>query len=119
MKKNLVQIFELREALSDMEGNPASRIVSTLDSFSPSSIYIAWLLARKAHKAILNSYMVNWKHVKAITTGWDLQQRGVSKGPLFKSILNRLRSAWLDGELNTSQEELILLDNILDSKDSL
>jgi hypothetical protein len=51
--------------------------------------------------------------VKPYTTGYTLQQRGLEPGPKFKEILARLRAAWLDGEVQSEEEEVVLLKNLL------
>jgi tRNA nucleotidyltransferase (CCA-adding enzyme) len=62
---------------------------------------------------ILSDYLLYWRNVKPYTTGYTLQQRGLEPGPKFKEILTRLRAAWLDGEVQTEEEEKVKLDNLL------
>jgi tRNA nucleotidyltransferase (CCA-adding enzyme) len=61
----------------------------------------------------LETYLAKWKHVKAHITGNDLKARGLSPGPKYKEILRRLRAAWLDGEVDSKDEELQLLNDLL------
>jgi tRNA nucleotidyltransferase (CCA-adding enzyme) len=57
-------------------------------------------------------YLEKWRHVKPKTNGHDLINRGLISGPRYRQILQRLREAWLDGEVKTESEELKLLDKL-------
>lgn len=54
-----------------------------------------------------------WRHVRPATTGDTLRGLGVPPGPHYKQILERLRAAWLDGELDTDDDEARLLRTLL------
>jgi tRNA nucleotidyltransferase (CCA-adding enzyme) len=41
--------------------------------------------------------------------GHDLRERGLPPGPHYRSILNTLRAAWVDGRVKTKAEEQSLL----------
>ena len=60
-----------------------------------------------------HDYFVIWRNVKPFTTGYSLKQLGLEPGPKFKEILTHLRAAWLDGEIETEEEEKILLADLL------
>jgi tRNA nucleotidyltransferase (CCA-adding enzyme) len=64
-------------------------------------------------KTTLSRYLTEWWHVKPRTTGHDLKERGIPPGPKYNEILRRLRAAWLDGEIETEEEEIQLLDTLL------
>jgi len=61
----------------------------------------------------ISKYLSEWRHVKPKTTGHDLKKLGIPPGPKYTEILHRLRAAWLDGEVKTKEEELIMLTNLL------
>jgi hypothetical protein len=44
-----------------------------------------------------------------------LKKRGLPPGPVYQSILRRIREAWLDGEVKTVDEEMALLDKLTKS----
>jgi tRNA nucleotidyltransferase (CCA-adding enzyme) len=58
-------------------------------------------------------YLLQWRYVRPATTGDTLRSMGVPPGPRYKQILDRLRAAWLDGELNTDDDEARLLETML------
>ncbi|MEP6895480.1 MAG: hypothetical protein ABI986_07725 [Chloroflexota bacterium] len=62
-----------------------------------------------------HDYFMIWRNIKPYTTGYSLKQRGFEPGPQFKVILTRLRAAWLDGEVETEEEEKVLLADLLKS----
>lgn len=62
---------------------------------------------------MLVSYVTTWKQVQPKTSGDDLHKRGIQPGPIYRKTLWRLRSAWLDGEIQTPKEEEDLLSQIL------
>jgi hypothetical protein len=55
-----------------------------------------------------------WRHIKPKASGYDLIERGLPVGPRYQQILERLRQAWLDGEVTTEREEIKLLDSLTD-----
>jgi tRNA nucleotidyltransferase (CCA-adding enzyme) len=61
----------------------------------------------------LNDYLEKWRHTKPRTTGHDLKQLGLPPGPNYQNILRTLRSAWLDGEIDSENEETALLEHLL------
>jgi tRNA nucleotidyltransferase (CCA-adding enzyme) len=63
----------------------------------------------------LQNYLEKWRHVKPYTTGHDLKQLGLPPGPKYQNILDRLRAAWLDGEVTSEKEEIDLLRRVLPS----
>jgi tRNA nucleotidyltransferase/poly(A) polymerase len=48
-----------------------------------------------------------------LLTGEDLLAHGIPAGPVYKTLLERLRAAQLDGEIRTHQEALALADRLL------
>ena len=95
-------------------GSKVSQKTFYLDAFPPLAVYAAWIMANdKNAQQILSDYLLDWRNVKPYTTGYTLQQRGLEPGPKFKEILTRLRAAWLDGEVETEEEEKVKLDNLL------
>jgi tRNA nucleotidyltransferase (CCA-adding enzyme) len=60
----------------------------------------------------LREYLVHWRNVKPAITGEDLKQRGLPPGPRFAEILHQLRTARLDGEVVSREEEMKLLEKL-------
>jgi len=99
-------------------GSKTSQKTFYLDTFPVLAVYAAWIVAENENvKQILSDYLFKWRTIKPFTTGYTLQQRGLEPGPKFKEILTRLRAAWLDGEVQTEEEEKVLLDRVVSTQD--
>jgi len=81
-----------------------------LDEVPALAVYAVYLVKQES---VLRDYLVEWRNIKPYTTGYTLQQRGLEPGPKFKEILTRLRAAWLDGEVQTEEEEKKLLEELV------
>lgn len=78
------------------------------------SIYATYLAVEESSaKDALEKYVSEWRHVSAVTTGHDLQERGLPPGPRYAEILSALRNAWLDGEVGSAEEEREMLEGLL------
>ena len=93
---------------------PASAVVEHLDGMPRLALYAHFLIAEDDRmKRSLWSYITEWRLVEPVTSGNDLRKRDISPGPNYKRILDTLRAAWLDGEVTSSKEEIILLEKLL------
>jgi len=84
-----------------------------LDGISLLSVYAVYLVTK--HESLLE-YLTLWRTIKPYTSGYTLQQSGLAPGPQYKEILTRLRMAWLDGEVQTEDEEVKLLNVMVEGK---
>ena len=85
-----------------------------MDKFPWQAIYAASIAApRGKSKQALEKYLMEWRHIKPRTTGYDLKRLGLESGPKYQAILQKLRNAWLDGEVKSIKEEEFLLEKIL------
>ena len=67
---------------------------------------IAWCRAKLAEpEEVLNP--------APLLTGDDLIRHGVRPGPNYRVLLNRVRDAQLDGEIQTGDDALALVDRLL------
>ncbi|MCZ2127194.1 MAG: hypothetical protein LC099_05390 [Anaerolineales bacterium] len=101
------QLFNGLPHLTNMK---PSEWTYTLEKLSPISIYAVYLTTQE--NALLR-YLSFWRHVKPHVSGADLKSRGLPPGPRYGEILSRLRSAWLDGEASSKEDEAALLERLL------
>jgi tRNA nucleotidyltransferase (CCA-adding enzyme) len=74
----------------------------------------AWAIAPTAvARENVRRYAEAWRHVRATLTGDDLRRMGLKPGPSFGTLLNRLRQAWLDGEVTSAEQELAYLKRLM------
>jgi len=59
-------------------------------------------------------YLTEWRHSKPLLDGHDLRAMGIQQGPIYKEILSALRTARLDGEIETRAEEVEIVRRMVD-----
>ena len=96
----------------------------------PSSVYLTikeiptefvlYLMAKLSpyKKRWLSQYFTQWRQIKPILTGNDLKAMGLKPGPIFKTILEELLKARLDGKVKTEEDEKKLVKNFLKRRSS-
>jgi tRNA nucleotidyltransferase (CCA-adding enzyme) len=113
-------IFSAQDVWRDMnsfENMKPSEVVMRLEGIDTLSIYANYLACEDdVVKTILWNYVSNWRQVFPKTDGNVLRERGIPPGPIYRQILQTLRSAWLDGTIGTPEEEDVLLEKLLPEK---
>jgi tRNA nucleotidyltransferase (CCA-adding enzyme) len=113
------QKAEAMQQTANLAQNPAmlldlnakvSELVDLLTPLSKESLLSLWLYWDKVLiRERLEHYVETWQHIKPFTDGNALKARGLKPSPAFGQILQRLRQAWLDGEIaNQAAEERLL-----------
>lgn len=100
----------LMRSLASLQDLKPSQWTFRLDEIPALAVYAVWLVTSQT---ALKEYLTTWRQIKPYTTGYTLQQRGLTPSPKFREILTRLRAAWLDGEVKTEEEELNLLSTLV------
>lgn len=104
-------LFHDLDSFADMK---PSQCVERLESLPDEAIFaVSKSMPHGKPRGMLETYLMNWKQIKPHTTGNDLKTRGIPPGPRYKEILRRLRAAWLDGEVRSTEEEFRLLETLL------
>ena len=108
------QTHKLRESLPALVGLKPSQITERISAFNDIAIRTV-LLSEEQDQLTkpLTDYLEVSKHVRVHTTGEELSKRGLHPSPLFDQILTKLKTAWLDGEIDTYEAEIELLEKIL------
>lgn len=88
-----------------------STIVELLDPIDEVGWLAAWAAAPTATaRDQITRYAQEWRFIKPTLTGRDIRAlSNLKPGPVYGEILHRLRSAWLDGVIKTTEEERDLL----------
>ena len=92
-----------------------SQITQLLDDLPNAALHALWIrflehdLARKR----IERFALEWRHQRPLADGNDLKRRGLPPGPAYRDILQRLRFAWIDGEIQSQAEEIQLLERLL------
>ena len=91
-----------------------SKVVSRLDGVTQLALYAAYHASDNYEvKNVIEQYISHWRFVSPSIDGHALRQRGIPPGPVYKTILTRLRDGWLDGEIQNPDQENMLIERIL------
>jgi tRNA nucleotidyltransferase (CCA-adding enzyme) len=91
-----------------------SEVVKQLRESTELALLSVWLAVDNAHvRERIRSYWVKWQHVSAVTTGHTLRELGLKPGPCYSIVLQRLRDARLDDEIEDDAGETVLLDMLI------
>lgn len=78
---------------------------------------LVFLLAKNASetaKRYVSQYLTTYRDVKPVLTGRALQACGLKPGPLYRTILDRLTEARLNGEVHSEAEERALVKEFIE-----
>ncbi len=98
-------------ALSDAGARP-SEITRLLDGKPEVSLLAAWITLSPAAQRNIDDYAKRWRHLHPSISGEDLKRMGLPPGPRYKTLLETLRSAWIDGDISTLEEESAYLKEL-------
>ena len=113
-KRAISAACELRQDLAELYSAEPSQIVTRLESTPALARYAIYLTSPDpAARQILERYTYVWQKISPYTTGNDLQAIGLPPGPIYRQILGRLRSAWLNGAIASREQEQTLLDELI------
>jgi tRNA nucleotidyltransferase (CCA-adding enzyme) len=91
-----------------------SQVVAQLENMPPLALFAGYLATDDDRlKQVIRDYVTRWQHVSATLDGHVLKARGLPPGPVYREILGALRDAWLDGKINSLDQERELLDQLL------
>ena len=89
---------------------PPSEVATALRPFSLRVLLTARAyLTEETAVAHLTQFVTEWRHVKPILTGYDLQEMGLKPGPEYGRLLAALLAARLDGRLHSEADERAFL----------
>jgi tRNA nucleotidyltransferase (CCA-adding enzyme) len=106
---------ELTSLLPGLAVLPVDEAVKSLDRFDETNLEAALALyPEKKGVEIIQKYLDNWKNIRPTINGRDLERMGIPRGPLFRTILDEVRKAWLTGEIKDAAGEREFLKKYLE-----
>ncbi|MGW8249526.1 MAG: CBS domain-containing protein [Anaerolineales bacterium] len=113
LRRLVLSAISLWQDSESLVGLKPSEITIQLDAIHPLALYAVRLTSEQdAVQSILDQYAADWRKVAPSVDGDDLRSLGIAPGPVYRHILNTLRYSWLDGEIETLEEEIALLDKL-------
>jgi tRNA nucleotidyltransferase (CCA-adding enzyme) len=93
-----------------------SRIVEKLDDLREEALFVVWVGTpdRADCREVIDKYLSEWRFVSPKTTGDTLREMGLPPSSTYRKILQTLRDAWLDGEVDSLKEENALLSRLVE-----
>jgi tRNA nucleotidyltransferase (CCA-adding enzyme) len=114
LAKDALSACELWKELDTLVDLPPSSATTYLEKLSTLSIKAAYLATdNNQQRELLRTYETSWSKIMPSITGHDLRARGLPPGPAYRQILDSLRSAWLDGKINSLQQEAAFLNELV------
>ncbi len=110
----LEAMFELQKHLPNLRENWPSDLTFYLERIPLEALYC---FDSVTDDPLLNDrirkFLICWRHVKPVTTGTVLRALPYPAGDWISALLQRLRKAWIDEEIDSAEDEEKLLTNIL------
>jgi tRNA nucleotidyltransferase (CCA-adding enzyme) len=101
--------FRSGSLLHELAMQPTPRPAKTYHLLYGLSEEIVLFLMAKAKtdsvKHQISAYLTTYRYVRPYLTGKDLRALGMKPGPIYRSVLNRLRDARLNGRVVTEADE--------------
>jgi tRNA nucleotidyltransferase (CCA-adding enzyme) len=107
VRQSLIAYLGIRSRL--MRARVPSRVYSLLAGHSRDALRIKAALEPKVIANKITAFLNRYSLVKPALSGQDLQRMGIRPGPVYTTLLDRLRAARLDGEVKTKQDEETLV----------
>ncbi len=110
------QLHQLFSAVKrvELKALRPSQVVDLCAGVTETALLTAWLMGDQSLREAVRRYWTEWRLVRPITTGHQLQSMGIRPGPCYSVILRRLRDARLDNEINDDEQEKRLLKQLLE-----
>jgi tRNA nucleotidyltransferase (CCA-adding enzyme) len=114
LRDALLAAIGLWDEQDKLSGAAPSEVVGRFEGVPGLALLAYWLaLEDSAAQEQVDRYFQKWQHVQPVTSGHDLREMDLPPGPGYGQILERLRAAWLDGELSTPEEEQVMLAQLV------
>jgi tRNA nucleotidyltransferase (CCA-adding enzyme) len=112
--KSLLGANSLWNEAFSLVDQPPSKIVSYLEKIPLIAIYAIYLTYPASEvRLMLDKYSREWRNMRPSINGQILRERNIAPGRIYQNILDRIRAAWLDGEIKSIEEENHLLGKLL------
>jgi len=113
--ETLEKMLTLVSTIQEWKDLPPSLFTRKLEKIPVYGIFALYCISDdEILKQKLEEYATNWRFVAPVVNGNDLRERGIPPGPHYASILDEIRSAWLDGKVSSAADEKTLLESLVE-----
>jgi tRNA nucleotidyltransferase (CCA-adding enzyme) len=118
-RRYLDHLHDARTAIARLpllgEPQPPSRVVELLEPLDEMGWLVAWAAAPEAtSRDAITQFAREWRFISPTLTKHDIQAlTGLKPGPIYTSLLRQLRAAWLDGFVQTPEDERAYLLSLI------
>jgi len=114
LQKNLTAANHIWYNKASLSSLSPGEFCQILEKYPPLAIYSNWVTEEKEDlREKYKRFICQWRLIYPETTGDDLKQYGIPPGPIYRSILQKLRIARINKEINNKEQEKLLLEKIL------
>lgn len=106
------RLFRDRAMLTDTQLRPG-QVIAWLEKVEAEALRLIPLVLDDAEKRQLEYYRERARTLRPFTDGNTLKSMGLPPGRQYKIILEALRNAWLDGEVQNETDEMTLLQRLI------
>jgi tRNA nucleotidyltransferase (CCA-adding enzyme) len=98
--------------LRDLNTRSKAQIVKLLRPYPVKLLILSTVIFDRQTAELIWQYLINWRNIKPILSGADLDALGYPKGARYKEILDRLLSATLEGEVQDRSTAIELVQKL-------
>jgi tRNA nucleotidyltransferase (CCA-adding enzyme) len=115
--KGLGEVASIRARVPQLEQiQAASALFNTLEPFSAAALLVVWAAEKEAVRHQIRRFQEELRDVRTLLDGrYIIERYGLRPSPLFGHLLDRLRDARLDGQVETREDEEAMLAHLLDA----
>jgi tRNA nucleotidyltransferase (CCA-adding enzyme) len=89
-------------------------VVACLEDIPPLARYAFYLATENVQqRQAVRQYVMHWRRIMPTIDGHALRKLGLPPGPNYRTILDALRLAWLEGKVHSSEDEQALLNQLI------
>lgn len=109
----LQSVHSLCKTFHSLIALPPSQICAVLERLPIISLFVYWLIESSTEqRKLVETFAEKWRLVQPFTNGHTLEEIGIPPGPEYRRILETLRIGWLDGKINSFEEEQAVLHQL-------
>ena len=112
--ESLISASKIIRSIDTYLGISPSVLVNKLEAYPLSAINaIICILPDGKINDTFHEYIDTWRHIKPKISGNTLRKSGIPPGPVYRTILGKIKDALVDGKIKTANEERILLEKLI------